>query len=292
MRLAPPLSMAESAWPWPPQPPPLRTSDLQEVDDYFTYLKTPQARCRKVVIMGGHHTCGDVTDDLVDGSKVVCMDPPLGLLPIRDPTTCLTLSFGIHFDSTFDVAVSKFNCEVHMFDLLDYSPTELLNTSTHAYFHQVGLSDARRQHIYLNIHQEVPMDTLTGIILNNSLIARPVNILKVDIEDDEWRVFQSLSQDPIMDIIGQVAIEIHAEELNKLAPEQRLPYVRHRYDILRALEARGFTKVAYWDNKISETFTAASGAAYKTSGEIHYVNSNWYNSSFKENLTKMGVRMR
>ncbi|KAK8750192.1 hypothetical protein OTU49_015293, partial [Cherax quadricarinatus] len=122
--------------------------------------------------------------------------------------------------------------------------------------------------------------------------ARPVNILKVDIEDDEWRVFQSLSQDPIMDIIGQVAIEIHAEELNKLAPEQRLPYVRHRYDILRALEARGFTKVAYWDNKISETFTAASGAAYKTSGEIHYVNSNWYNSSFKENLTKMGVRMR
>nr|XP_053627751.1 uncharacterized protein LOC128685282 [Cherax quadricarinatus] len=123
---------------WPPQPPPLRTSDLQEVDDYFTYLKTPQARCRKVVIMGGHHTCGDVTDDLVDGSKVVCMDPPLGLLPIRDPTTCLTLSFGIHFDSTFDVAVSKFNCEVHMFDLLDYSPTELLNTSTHAYFHQVS----------------------------------------------------------------------------------------------------------------------------------------------------------
>lgn len=60
----------------------------------------------------------------------------LELPPVNDSTPCLTLSFGIHVDASFDKAMLDMNCEVHMFDMLDYSPTKLLKSS-HAHFHQV-----------------------------------------------------------------------------------------------------------------------------------------------------------
>ncbi|XP_071538183.1 probable methyltransferase-like protein 24 [Panulirus ornatus] len=273
-----------------PRPP--EGGRLQEVRDYFTFLKRPQAMCRKLVTVGGRLDCNNLTDDLMDGSKVVCMDPPLELPPGKDPRSCLTLSFGIHVDASFDEAISDLNCEIHMFDLLDYSPKKLLRKSRHAYFHQVGLSDTRRQNYYLNLKKELPVDNLVGILINNSLIARPIHILKVDIEDDEWSVFEQVVTEPIMNAIGQIAIEVHAEDIVKVPVKERLAYVQRRYDVLRAIESRGFQSVAYWENKQSITYHDSSGASYNTCGEIHYVNSKWYTRTFKENLKKMGFKFR
>ncbi|XP_042212705.1 uncharacterized protein LOC121859788 [Homarus americanus] len=253
---------------------------LVRVEDYFTHLYTPQADCKKLLILGGKHICGEITDELMDGSKVVCMDPPLDLPPGRDPQNCLTLSFGIHVDSTFDEAMSDLNCEVHMFDLLPAAPAHLLNKSQHAYFHQVGLADSRRQHYFLNLEKEIPMDTLTGIMINNSLTDRFIHILKVDIEDNEWEVLEQLIKDPILDIVGQLALEVHAENAPLLSPQDLLVFIRRRYDLLKAIEGRGFRIVAYWNNKKSRTFKDDSGATHRTCGEILYINSNWSNTTF------------
>nr|XP_045581437.1 uncharacterized protein LOC123745173 [Procambarus clarkii] len=265
---------------------------LGHVRDYFTYLKTPQAGCRKLLTMGGLHKCGDVTDKLPDGSKVVCMDAPLGLPPAPDSRTCLTLSFGINVDVSFDEAVSKLNCEVHMFDLLDHAPATLLSRFKHIHFHNVGLGEARRQNYYLNIQQEIPVDSLSGILLNQTFIGRSLTILKIDIENDEWKVLRKIVQAPFMDIIGQIAIEIHAMDLTTLPPHEHLAYVRQRYDVLKALEGRGFRKVAYWDNEGSATYSDSSGDIYNTCGEVHYVNSNWYNETFKQRYKDIGFEFR
>ncbi|KAG7177844.1 Methyltransferase-like protein 24-like 9 [Homarus americanus] len=207
---------------------------LVRVEDYFTHLYTPQADCKKLLIL----------------------------------------------DSTFDEAMSDLNCEVHMFDLLPAAPAHLLNKSQHAYFHQVGLADSRRQHYFLNLEKEIPMDTLTGIMINNSLTDRFIHILKVDIEDNEWEVLEQLIKDPILDIVGQLALEVHAENAPLLSPQDLLVFIRRRYDLLKAIEGRGFRIVAYWNNKKSRTFKDDSGATHRTCGEILYINSNWSNTTF------------
>lgn len=69
--------------------------------------------------------------------QVVCLDAALQLQPRRRPHSCLTLSFGIHRDTSFDAAMAALNCKVHMFDLLDYTPASLLRRAPNAHFHQV-----------------------------------------------------------------------------------------------------------------------------------------------------------
>ncbi|KAK3873746.1 hypothetical protein Pcinc_021253 [Petrolisthes cinctipes] len=270
-----------------------KVGTLQEVGEFFHFLKTPpEAVCQKLVILGGCSILSSIPSDITEGSKMVCLDPMLELPPGNDSTSCLTLSFGIFLDASFDEAMSDMNCEVHMFDMLNFSPTKLLNKSSHVQFHQVGLAKERQQQYYLNIKREIPVDSLVGILLNNSLIARPIHVLKVDIEGNEWSVFKELIKEPILDIIGQLAIEIHSEGLLDLPVTDHLAYIQRHYDILRGLEDRGFKKLAYWDNNLSKKFTDTSGTSHFICGEIHYVNSKWYNSTFKKNLKNLGLKFK
>ncbi|XP_050691139.1 uncharacterized protein LOC126982900 [Eriocheir sinensis] len=264
-------------------------SSLSRVQDFFAYLKAPRRRCRKQVMMGGNHQCGEVTDDISDGRKVVCLDAELQLQPRRRPQSCLTLSFGIHRDTSFDAAMAAMNCEVHMFDLLNYTPSGLLRRAPHAHFHQVGLAEKRLQRYYLNLGQELPVDSLEGHLITNNLMYRPIHLLKMDIEGDEWVVLKQVAQQPIMDLIGQIAIEIHSEDLLTLPAKKHLSYLQDKYNVLRAIENRGFEKIAYWDNTKSKVYKDTSGASYNTCGEIHFVNTNWYNTSFKSTLKSMSI---
>ena len=58
------------------------------------------------------------------------------------------------------------------------------------------------------------------------------------------------------------------------------------------LQSHGFKKVAYWDNPVSKVYRDASGASYSTCGEIHYVNTNWYDPVFKTRLKSIGIHFK
>ncbi|KAG7158220.1 putative Methyltransferase domain-containing protein 2 [Homarus americanus] len=234
---------------------------LETVSDYFRYLKTPQNLCRKLVRLGGTISCKKGTGDEnnMDGHKYVCMDPSLEVVGARDARQCLTLSFGTQRDTSFDDAASELPCEVHMFDVLNFDPL-LPKESDHVFFHVV------------------------------------------DIEQDEWESFINIAKDPLFDAVGQVALEVHVVDLvhgpNKNSPpdiprEKWLEALQKRYDILRMIEARGFQRVLYWDNT-QEKFSLydENGTRHETAGEVLYINTNWYNTTFKQDLARQGYKFR
>ncbi|XP_042241507.1 uncharacterized protein LOC121879075 isoform X2 [Homarus americanus] len=276
---------------------------LETVSDYFRYLKTPQNLCRKLVRLGGTISCKKGTGDEnnMDGHKYVCMDPSLEVVGARDARQCLTLSFGTQRDTSFDDAASELPCEVHMFDVLNFDPL-LPKESDHVFFHVEGLSGQKISVFYSNINQSVKMDTLRGHYDKNGFFPRPIHVLKVDIEQDEWESFINIAKDPLFDAVGQVALEVHVVDLvhgpNKNSPpdiprEKWLEALQKRYDILRMIEARGFQRVLYWDNT-QEKFSLydENGTRHETAGEVLYINTNWYNTTFKQDLARQGYKFR
>ncbi|XP_069993235.1 probable methyltransferase-like protein 24 [Penaeus vannamei] len=262
--------------------------------DYFLHLKKPQFWCRKLAMLGGSLTCSPYGDEQGrDGNKLVCLDPPLDLPPGPDARQCLTLSFGTQKEVSFDKAVQGLPCEVHMFDVLDYKPLARFENPRHVYFHQVGLAHNKRKNFYMNLNETFSMDTLVGHLIANNITYRPVHILKVDIEGDEWEVFEHLAKEPILDIVGQIAVEVHVEEILKLRTEEIFGYLQRRYDILRSLETRGFLPVAYWDNiQLDSRYHAPEGSQHDVCGELLYVNTKWYNDTFKRTLRESGIPVK
>lgn len=55
------------------------------------------------------------------------------------------------------------------------------------------------------------------------------------------------------------------------------------------LEARGFRRVLYWDNKQDDIHLVDDlGDRYETAGELLYINTNWSNATFMRELERRG----
>ncbi|XP_068230631.1 probable methyltransferase-like protein 24 [Palaemon carinicauda] len=276
------LRLGTTASQWQPN-----SRNLSETAEYFSYLHTPQAHCRKLARLGGVPMCDKVGDDRnMDGNKLVCFDPELELPGGREPTDCLVFSYGVFTDSSFDEAIAILPCEIHMFDIYNYTPSEVLKRHPHSHFHRTGISVNNQANFFSKKNLTILVDTLIGQVVKNDLIGRPMHILKIDIEDAEWDVIKSLKENKFLELIGQIAIEIHAPSLlsMNMKSSQKLKYVQDRYDILRLIENHGFRMVAYWDNHQPNAFYDESGTRHDVCGEMLYVNTNWYNSTFKRTL--------
>ena len=57
-----------------------------------------------------------------------------------------------------------------------------------------------------------------------------------------------------------------------------------KYLYTLCLQASGFRMVAYWDNRQNSAYYDELGNRHDVCGEMLYVNSNWYNATFKETL--------
>ncbi|XP_076031089.1 uncharacterized protein LOC143019337 [Oratosquilla oratoria] len=95
------------------------TNIIESIADFHRILGTPEIRCRRLVRFGGIPECGKL-----DGHKLICLDEAFEVLPKgrNVSNACLTFSFGVHSDTTFDDAVSIIPCTVHMFDILELQP--------------------------------------------------------------------------------------------------------------------------------------------------------------------------
>ncbi|XP_042869224.1 uncharacterized protein LOC122251377 [Penaeus japonicus] len=262
--------------------------------DYFRYLHTPQFWCRKLVMLGGTLACSTAHEaNPEDGNKLVCLDPPLELPGGRDPRSCLVFSFGISTDSTFDEGVSRLPCEVHMFDVMPTKPSTLLAAARHAHFHVSGLADHHVMTYVQDVNKTVEFNNVAGFLQDKGLAGRPLHVLKIDIEETEWDVLKQLAKEPILDIVGQIAMEVHVMKVLKLPPSEQLNLLQDRYQILRDIEKRGFRSVSYWDNRQPRlVYQDPQGQVFDTCGEILYVNTNWYNDSFRRRLKHVGFKFR
>ncbi|CAL4195067.1 unnamed protein product, partial [Meganyctiphanes norvegica] len=155
--------------------------ELSDFSDFYLFLKQPQFHCSKLVRMGGAMFCtGNGQQHQMDGNKLVCMDHQMELKARKTPLTCLTLSFGINEEVSFDEAMASFNCEVHMFDPFDW---KLAHTVPHdypqAHFHVSALGEEDKYHLYTEKkNYTVGVFTLQKHLFTNGLLYRPINILK------------------------------------------------------------------------------------------------------------------
>ncbi|CAL4059726.1 unnamed protein product, partial [Meganyctiphanes norvegica] len=249
-------------------------------------------------------TC-DRLNDGVDNPTLVCVDEELGViaqpqLNFQNTSSkikaqdykagCLVLSFGVQYDTSFDKEVAELPCELHMFDIIDFKPG-IVDLYDYVHFHQHGLSEAKRMggfiHAYTGGVFYTPVNTLHGLMARLGLQKRLLHVLKIDIEGNEWDVLEQLSQDLILDQVGQINYFFPFNILN--TPNLNISHGLELYEILKPLNYRGFRLVSFWDNIQDQyAYHSSAGCRYETSGEVLYVNTNWYNATFKSRQRNQG----
>nr|XP_027210880.1 uncharacterized protein LOC113804236 [Penaeus vannamei] len=144
----------------------------------------------------------------------------------------------------------------------------------------------------MNLNETFSMDTLVGHLIANNITYRPVHILKVDIEGDEWEVFEHLAKEPILDIVGQIAVEVHVEEILKLRTEEIFGYLKD----VTTFEISRDPWFLPWLTGTTYNWTAGThapeGSQHDVCGELLYVNTKWYNDTFKRTLRESGIPVK
>lgn len=101
------------------------------------------------------------------------------------------ISFGVGDNIEFETSLSNFIDEIELFDhTVDRLPTNFNN----AIFHRVGLSDK-------STGDFVDLESVTPTTSVN-------NILKIDIEGDEWKSLLNVSSD-LLNSYAQIVVELH-----------------------------------------------------------------------------------
>lgn len=173
-------------------------SEIQQMEFYLKYVNTLQALCRNFIRVGS----------LTDGGKEICIDEDY-----RPKAPCLVYSFGINNQWDFDnMIVDLFGCEVHCFD--PSMKRETGKVSDKVWFYKVGISDKD----WVN-DKQWEMKTLATIRRDLKHENRTIDILKIDVEEAEWKAIPQMIDSGAADDIKQMAVELHFPERAKDKPK-------------------------------------------------------------------------
>ncbi|KAL4226914.1 hypothetical protein ACF0H5_014892 [Mactra antiquata] len=156
---------------------------------YWRYINTIQYLCHNQKRLGS----------IKDGGKEVCFDDSY-----RPRNPCLVYSFGSNYQFDFEIDVHRhFRCEIHTFDP---SMREVgKGTNTFTKFHSYGLGAGD---IY-DTRKKWEKKRLTTIIKELGHSERYIDILKIDIEGDEWSAIPDIIQSGVLFRVRQLCIEVH-----------------------------------------------------------------------------------
>ncbi|PVD23470.1 hypothetical protein C0Q70_16742 [Pomacea canaliculata] len=194
-----------------------------------------------------------------DGGWDVCDD-----IEHRPQSPCLVYSFGINNDFSFDDAVSaKYGCEVHSFD-----PSMGQNDHKHSdrvFFHKLGISDKD----FVN-DKAWTMRTLTSI--KKQLNHTKINILKMDIEEDEYKALPNIIASDELKDVDQLLFEIHYNSHNDQATI--IDFMVRGLELLRDLRNLGFYVFHSHPNEHNYITSKISGSRRTTCHELYMLNVN------------------
>ncbi|XP_046567029.1 uncharacterized protein LOC124283922 [Haliotis rubra] len=166
---------------------------------FHNYVIVPQTECAIIAHMGkkGH------------GGWDVCHAD--GYRPERP---CLMYSFGFDSDFSFEDDVAKrYGCETHYFDP-KMKIMDGLKRKSGVTIHALTLSSD-------NGRTPSGWKVRTLATVKNELFhTEVINILKVDIEDNEWRAIPEMFQSGVMGKVKQFLLEIHVLSQSRTEPTQ------------------------------------------------------------------------
>ncbi|KAK7482721.1 hypothetical protein BaRGS_00026019 [Batillaria attramentaria] len=215
---------------------------------WHSYLDHIDIVCKRHLRMGS----------LGDGGYEICDD--IEWRPIRP---CIVYSFGIRNDFSFDDDVATvYGCDVFSFDPYTYGSSP--KQPDHVTFFRKGIGETTHGNIY----------TLSDLkkMLNHTEAV--IDVLKIDIEENEWAALRNLIKERQLINVRQLFIEYH--HLFYAKDETRETFLS-RLAQLRAVQELGFL-IFYTHKYYFNTCTRKSVAfpVVRTSCyEVHYVNVNF-----------------
>ncbi|XP_071125468.1 uncharacterized protein [Mytilus edulis] len=169
----------------------LKNMRADEIEQFMSlrYLTSIQMHCKEIIRLG----------NIKDGGWEVCND-----IRFRPRHPCLVYSFGINWDWGFDEeVVETYDCEVHSFD-----PSMIYSGKRpNIHFHRIGLINKRN---FYDFKRKWNMTTLDDIRTTLGHAARKIDILKIDIEWDEWIVLPNVIKTGVLKYVTQILLELHS----------------------------------------------------------------------------------
>lgn len=187
----------------------------------FVLLRNEMAeilwRPRWLCFWGAEYT-GDLSKDHGDGGYgyFICGLRQLQRGPSGNP--CVVYSFGSNGDFDFERAIARIHggaCEIHIFDVADpgtgvlgaFDDLDFLGG-----FHRIAVLDQDGSVLLKPWSSSVPLHVCTLTL--PSIMAQfghsTVDVLKIDIEGNEYRVIAHLAEEGWPSVPGQVYLELHA----------------------------------------------------------------------------------
>jgi FkbM family methyltransferase len=210
--------------------------DLVKTRDFIRY------ECEKIVRLGGSASqlkAAPSEMTRLEGAWYVCLDRALK----PQANNCTLLSFGIHEDYTFDVAIKKaYSCRVHSFDpqveavyfsqIRQKNPSlqnaPILEIERNWTFYKLGLSD-RSSKENLNSLQPGDMLDFESMLELTNMENKIIDILKIDIEGGEKNVLRTLNMSYACKFVKQLLVETHANfRFKELVKLEECFYLFHR----------------------------------------------------------------
>ena len=257
----------------------LEYSDDRKLLNLIVFLtESPTFQCQKTKIFGGQKYCNGTTNTTTfDGFKPVCLDRSLSI----SPSKCKVLSFGIGNEFSFDSSMAHFGCKVYSFDFSMRNWTNRRYGSRQFYL-DFGIGGKNVERIHLALHEHAPLKTsfftFERIIQILDLSQSKIDVLKMDIEQQEWDVFdQIFGKDPsakILDNISQIVLEIHFDHVRKINDDYAKTMEKFEKIFLtfQRLNKIGFRLVQWYPNirsgKTSFVYGNEEASLYK---ELHFV---------------------
>lgn len=174
----------------------MSTTELMEI--YWKYVNRLQILCKDVIRVGS----------LDDGGKEICVDKPY-----RPKAPCIVYSFGINFKFDFDEAVvDMFGCDVFAFDPSMNKSTSKF--SEHIWFYKWGLAGEDTVN-----NQGWQLKTLSTIRKELGHTNKTIDLLKIDVEGDEWHAIPQMISSGALDDVKQISMETHFLSKRPFSPK-------------------------------------------------------------------------
>lgn len=247
------IVMARNLWYGPDE---VVNASLVEILDYLNWKN--RGACKVFYEFGGVvNRKPGLT--FLDGQKSVCLDA--GVAP--QPGRCIVYSFGSNGEWSFDEAMEKYGCRILVFDPTTDSWNHKHSKNVWFYALGIGTRDIERG------GDPRGWTLATLATLRKRFGHRTIDVLKIDIEGDEWDLLEAWLRDGDLNSVKQLALEVHFN--GEFAEISRC------YQLLRRLEneagfVRFFARQNPWTVGHFKGNVAADGAnCYEIA---------WYNTRF------------
>ncbi|XP_067662378.1 probable methyltransferase-like protein 24 [Haliotis asinina] len=223
----------------------LNSSTLFKI--YHSYLDNMNHMCHRRLRMGR----------VGDGGWEVCDDEEF-----RPVAPCLVYSFGINNDFTFDDDVAKnYRCQVLSFD-----PS--MNRSSYqrsplVHFYDLGIAESDR----VVKGKGWQLRSLSSLKRQFNHTERIIDVLKMDVEGEEWRTIPQLVASWELNRVRQLLMEFHGAFKTRASS---LPALK----LLADLHAMGFRKFYVHKNRVCRLRWKDYPVMRTSCYEVHFVNNN------------------